>query len=205
MERCFHPYIKPTGFEAALLRELVGVAARCYERGWTAGTAGNFSLRVHPNLMWISQSGVCKGELRWDRFIPLDIADGIQTIEANYRKPSDESALHAAILRQVPTARAVVHVHPQSIVSASLRPNGLEFEGLEMEKALGIPTHAATLSIPVVDNTQDIVGLAQAMKLQSNLPVLMLRGHGVYAWGSTPQQALNYVEGLDHLCAVTQS
>lgn len=201
MRRVIHPFLKPTALEANLLRELVATARLCFDRGWTAGTAGNFSLRIYPDLMWVSQSGLCKGELRWDRFIPLQVTkEKLKSIEALYRKPSDESALHSAIYRSFPEAQSVVHVHPVSIVKASQRRGEMVFDDLEMQKALGAGTHDMTLRIPVIDNTQDISGLARKHQFVKGVPLLVLRGHGVYSWARTPRQALNFVEGLDHLC-----
>jgi ribulose-5-phosphate 4-epimerase/fuculose-1-phosphate aldolase len=50
--------------------------------------------------------------------------------------------------------------------------------------------------------------LSYSGKIKSGLgdtaKVVVLEGHGVWAWGKTPKEALGFVEALDILCQQTR-
>ncbi len=86
---CAHDNLSHS-LEKILLNELCGVAAQTYQRGWNAGTAGNFSiLRQDRSLVWMSPSGVPKGEMQAEQFIAVS-NEAIPQV-CSYRKPSDET------------------------------------------------------------------------------------------------------------------
>jgi len=193
-----------TPLERRCLIEMSRVANQAYQRMWTSGTAGNFSIRIRPDVMWVSRSGVVKGELAVKDFISFDLKTS--QVTCSVRKPSDETLLHAALYRYCQSARSVVHCHPPGVVASSLQNNSLEFDGHEMSKALGKNSHDQKLVVPLLENTQDMDGLSKviAYRLIEHVPVVVLKGHGVYAWGSSPSQALAYVEALEFLCQQMQ-
>ena len=172
-----NPFPLPTPLEKIMLRELANVAARCYDRGWSWGTAGNFSIRGQGRLIWQSPTGLCK---------------------------SAEMPVHAGIYKHVSEAKCVVHTHPPFAVLASRGKKELRFQNEEMTKALGLTSHTEILIIPVLPN-----GTPEEMKLYSPrvkggvgdvAKVVVLEGHGVWAWGKTPMEALAYLEALEFLC-----
>ena len=202
-----NPFPIPTPLEKILLRELANVAARCYDRGWSWGTAGNFSIRGQGSLIWQSPTGLCKGELRPDLFVAVDLKSEA-AVEPWTQKPSAEMPVHAGIYKHVPEAMCVVHTHPPFAVMASRGKKELRFQNEEMAKALGLPSHTGVLSIPVLPN-----GTPEEMKLYSPrvkdgigavAKVVILEGHGVWAWGKTPMEALAYLEALEFLCRPTK-
>jgi methylthioribulose-1-phosphate dehydratase len=121
-------------------------------------------------------------------------------------RPSAEAALHASLYRLFARAQAVLHVHSAaSITLTRLKPRGSDvvLEGYEMLKALpGVTTHDARVLIPVFDNSQDIPALARAVEarletLEPAPSALLLRAHGMYAWGATVEEAEHVVEALE--------
>jgi methylthioribulose-1-phosphate dehydratase len=197
-----NPFPRPSALDQRYLTELSEVAKRCYERGWCAGTAGNFSLRGQSGIVWLSPSGVRKGDLTANLFIALGLEDA-KPISPESGKASAEAPLHVGIYRANPNAKSVVHVHPPAVTKLSFNAKNLVFEGKEMQKALGLPGHEEKLDIPVIANTQDMDALGKnAVKiLNAKAPVVILAGHGVYGFGKSPQEALNFIEGLEFLCA----
>jgi methylthioribulose-1-phosphate dehydratase len=198
-----NPFPVPSPLEKVLLKELVRVAARCYERGWSWGTAGNFSIRGKGSLIWQSATGLCKGELNPDLFIAVDLS-AEKAVEPWTQKPSAEMPVHAGIYKSVPEARCVVHTHPPQAVKASRGKQSLVFKDEEMAKALGLRSHTDTLSIPILPNGTPEQMLNYSVKVKDGLgsvaKVLILEGHGVWAWGKTPMEALAYLEALEFLC-----
>lgn len=190
--------------EAELLRQLVGAKRRLAARGWMPATSGNLSARIsdHPLRFWISASGRDKEEERSDDFV---IVDGEGRAEGRGSlRPSAEVGLHAAVYKRT-DAGAVFHVHSvynaltseQTVADGSVR-----FEGLEIIKALGRWEERGSVRIPVVENLHDLGTLAEAVgkSLDPAVPGLLIRSHGLYAWGRTCFEAKRHVEAIEFLC-----
>ncbi len=198
-----NPFPRPTGLEKVLLKELARCAKACYDRGWSHGTAGNFSLRGKDGIVWQSPSGLNKGELNPDHFIPIEIGTA-NVIWPMKVKPSAEMPMHVGIYRAVPEAMAVVHTHPPALVELSRPGKDLEFKGEEMQKHLGSQDHDDTLKIPVTQNPllKDMLRMVDGVAEYVNpkVPMVVLASHGVYAWGKTPMEALSLLEAAEFLC-----
>lgn len=189
----------PSPLTRSHLKRLLQLVQLSFKRQWHPGTGGNFSVRDPQGSVWVSASGLHKGALGLRDFLAVDL-ETAETLQPCYRKPSDETALHCAIYRRDASARAVLHVHTPHTVALSRTP--LTLSANEMLKVFGLKTHEATITIPVIDNTQDMLALGQAIgpDLDLQLKVLVLAGHGVYAWGKDPDEAMYRVEALEYLC-----
>ena len=198
-----NPFPTPTPYQKVLLHELVRVAERCYNRGWSWGTAGNFSIRGSNGLIWQSPTGLCKGELRPELFVPVQLETEI-AVEAFTQKPSAEMPVHAGIYKAVPDAHCVVHTHPHESVAMSFALNEFVLEGEEMVKALGAKSHHDRVTIPILRNPtpDEMKDFSVKVKsgIQSPAKMVILQGHGVYAWGKSPLEAMGYLEALEFLC-----
>lgn len=196
-----NPFPLPSPLQTIELKTLVKLTRRTYERGWNFATAGNFSIRGSGRLMWQSPSGVNKGNMYAEQFVPVDI-DTLSSPRPDAVRPSDETPLHAGIYRHEGLARAVLHVHCPAVVRESMRREVMVFERQEMGKAFGLVDFASRIEIPMIPNTQDMEALGQTVERYINpqIPVLILQGHGIYAWGPSSEKALSYIEGLEFLC-----
>jgi methylthioribulose-1-phosphate dehydratase len=177
-------------------------------RGLAPATSGNYSVRLSDGRIAVTVSGRHKGRLSRDDVMLVD-ADGI-ALEA--KKPSAETALHAAIYRLYPQANAVLHVHSIPVVTLTRhwRPRGeILLEGYEMLKAFpGITTHEVEVGVPIFDNSQDIAALAREVAVDHDrrlragktpVPAYLIRGHGAYGWGKDLEEAERVIEALEHL------
>jgi methylthioribulose-1-phosphate dehydratase len=198
-----NPFPQPTALEKVFLKELVTVAKACYDRGWSHGTAGNFSLRGQAGIVWQSPSGLNKGALNPAHFIAVDLATAAP-ISPQSARPSQEMPVHLGIYRAVPEAMAVVHTHPPALVERSRSGKDLVFQGEEMQKHLGCHDHLETLRIPVLVNPtpEQMPALADGVApyIRVKVPMVVLATHGVYAWGRSPMEALSYAEAAEFLC-----
>ena len=180
-----------------------------HARGWALATAGNFSavVRRDPLVLAISRSGVDKGRLSAADILQVD-GNGLP-LEAEAR-PSDETVVHLAVVRER-GAGAVLHTHSvwNTLVSeAAGDSGGIAISGYEMLKALdGVKTHEHTEWLPVVPNTQDYARMTrevvEALAKHPSAHGLLLRGHGLYTWGSDLAEAQRHVEALEFLLEVT--
>lgn len=192
------------GAEEHAVRDVIQLAKRASDRGWTPATSGNFSARVDAKRAAITLSGRDKGALE-----PRDIL--VTPIQGpRDKRVSAEAPLHYAVYRMFEEAGAIAHVHSRSATLASIRlaKNGnVRLEGLELLKALqGVTTHEAVVNIPVFPNDQDTDRLAANMtarlaRMKESEPTwaVLLAGHGLYVWGRTSEEAFRHLEALDYL------
>ena len=78
----------------------------------------------------------------------------------------------------------------------------LEVRDLEMLKGLeGITSHACTIEIPVLANSQDLEALSAAAEpfLAGAPQGILIGGHGLYAWGRNLGSAVRHLEILEFL------
>jgi ribulose-5-phosphate 4-epimerase/fuculose-1-phosphate aldolase len=203
LKESYNPFPAPSPLEKVLLEELVRAAHLCYERGWSWGTAGNFSLRGSNGLIWQSPSGFHKGALDSKSFVAIDLISGLPRSPTG-QKASLEMPVHRGIYLRCKGAKCVVHAHPPSLVKATLNRDSLVFSGHEMQKNLGCSDHTQVLSIDVSPNQtpEAMVDFADRMDpyLSRQASMIILKGHGAYVWGETPLQALGYMEAIEYLC-----
>lgn len=168
-------------------------------RGWAPATSGNFSARLADGSIAVTISGAHKGKLEREDIMRLDAAG----VPLENKNPSAEAALHVQIYEAFPKARAILHVHsiPGVALSRVITGDELVLEGYEMLKVFpGITTHETRLSVPLVDNAQDmgVIMRALAPRLKT-APAYIIRNHGFYVWAESMEKAEILVEGLDHL------
>jgi methylthioribulose-1-phosphate dehydratase len=121
-------------------------------------------------------------------------------------RPSAETALHLAIVRSR-SAGAVLHTHSVwATILSELHAgrNELILEGYEMLKGLaGVATHDHRERVPIIDNDQNVIRLAGVVgELLAREPAVhgfLLRGHGLYTWGATLEEAARHVEIFEFL------
>jgi methylthioribulose-1-phosphate dehydratase len=107
-------------------------------------------------------------------------------------------------------AGAVLHTHSvwSTVLSGTFASQGgLGLEGYEMLKGLeGVRTHRHREWLPILENSQDILELSQEVSrtLRENPGIhgFLLRGHGLYTWGASLQEAKRHVEILEFLMEV---
>jgi methylthioribulose-1-phosphate dehydratase len=187
---------------------LAATGRALHARGWALATSGNFSavVRREPLVLAISRSGADKGLLAAGDILEVD-GNGLP-LEAE-RKPSDETVVHLAVVRER-GAGAVLHTHSvwSTLLSeAAGEAAGLALSGYEMLKGLaGVTTHEHSEWVPVLENTQDYGRMARdvetALARHPHAHGLLLRGHGLYTWGRDLEEARRHVEVLEFLFEV---
>ena len=196
------------GFNQAVT-DLIWVGQRLWQQGFCPATSSNFSLRLSGDsnsgpdseLCAITVSGRDKGNLQCSDIMRVDMHG--KSLDG--RTPSAETLLHTQLYRRDDSVGAVLHTHSLKAALVSMNCQGpVVLEGLELLKALkGIKTHQSRLEIPVFDNTQDIVALAQHvdrwMTDHGTGHAYLIKGHGLYSWGADIHEALRHIEALEYL------
>ncbi|MFK7823660.1 MAG: class II aldolase/adducin family protein [Oligoflexales bacterium] len=198
-----NPMIAPSPFEKCLLKEMVEIAKDCYYRGWAPATSGNFSIHLREGLVWQSPSGVCKGRLRPNSFIPISLIK--KSIWGfGLGKPSEEMLVHLKIYEQS-NARCVVHAHPPHFIKLSMEKSVISFQGYEMQKALGCNSYSEQINFKIAPNQtqkelENFCDKQLAHYIEADSRFIMFEGHGIYAWADSPLKALQSIEAVESLC-----
>jgi len=184
------------------VQEIIHAGVALHQMRLCPATAGNFSRKIDERLIAITVSGKHKGELTADDVILIDYKGMPQ---GTSKKPSAETLLHTVLYAMYPDIGAVLHTHSSNaIILSRLVGFQLITEGYEIHKIFdGIRTHESTIEFPVFENSQNYIALsAEVTDYLKEHPMphaILLRGHGVYVWGTTMKEALNRVEALENL------
>lgn len=160
--------------------ELVDYYRLLRRRGYNDSHSGNGSVRL-DDTAWVTPTGACGDTLTSDALIgcPLDAPPAAGA--------SLDAALHLAVYRARPEARAVLHSHGPHAIALSL--SGEDFVPVDFEGAAYFPR------VPVLDIAYaDYVARSPAAVAEAlaEHPVAIVRGHGVYAWGETLDRAYKW-------------
>jgi methylthioribulose-1-phosphate dehydratase len=179
-----------------------------HSRGWVLGTSGNLSavLSRDPLHVVISASGKDKGRLSPQDFLEID---GRGSVLSGAGRPSDEGPLHLVIVG-ARGAGAVLHTHSvwaTLLSDARASEGGVRLSGWEMLKGLsGVKSHEHAEWVPIVENSQDYAQLSAAVTAALTkhpaCHAVLLKAHGLYAWGRDLDEARRHVEILEFLFEV---
>lgn len=194
----------------AALDELRGVKELFASRNWFPGTSGNLSVRVGdftPEAFYfaITASGKDKSVHTPEDYLFVD-RDG-QPCEPTGLKPSAETLIHCEIYRKTGCG-AIFHVHTvdNNLVSDWYGDQGfVPARGIELIKAFNIWEEDASISIPILPNYADIPKIAALVpdRLDPSVPGILLRNHGIYAWGRNAFEAKKHLEAFEFIFEYT--
>lgn len=189
----------------AELREVKSLFAA---RGWFPGTSGNLSVLVGDYAedsftFAVTASGKDKSVSTPEDFLLVNEA-GKPTEQTNLR-PSAETLIHCEIYRKTGCG-AIFHVHTvfNNIVSEWFWKQGLShipIEAVELIKAFNIWDEDARIEIPILPNFAEIPRIAElvADAIAPRIPGIVLRNHGIYAWGDNSFEAKRHLEAFEFL------
>jgi methylthioribulose-1-phosphate dehydratase len=187
-------------------RSIAEAGRELAQLGWTPATSSNFSVRLDVLHAAVTISGRDKGKLGEDDIMVVDF-DGRAV--GSEHKPSAETLLHTQLYAHDATIGCVLHTHSrtQTVASRLFAERGeVVIAGFELLKAFrGYDSHEATMHLPVLPNSQDMLALAAliAPMLQSSRPLhgYLIDGHGIYAWGRDMQEARRHLDAFEFLLA----
>jgi len=182
-------------------KQVAETTRRLYELGWMRGTSGNVSAveSDDPRVLSVSASGIAKHSMASQHAVRTDYRGA--ALAGQDLRPSAEARVHAAVI-EATGARGVVHVHALSSVLAAARwPDGVLLHDAEQLKGIGREAHGDRVVVPVVPNSQDMEQLSAEIlaRLDPDVPGVIVAEHGLYAWGSSLEDAVHRTESLDWL------
>lgn len=147
--------------------------------------SGNASVR-DGDTIWVTPTGACADTLTENDLIAChingQIGDGA----------SLDARLHVMVYQKNPAARAVLHSHGAHTVALTMNGQDFvppDFEGQYYFKSIPV------LSIDYADYIAQAAGLVSDVLAQQ--PIMVVRGHGVYAQAETINRAYKWTCSLE--------
>lgn len=188
------------------LSELRDVKELFATRGWFPGTSGNLSIRVgefQPDdfQFAVTASGKDKTVHTPEDYLFVD-QDG-KPCETTRLKPSAETLIHCEIYK-LTGAGAIFHIHSifNSVISEYFWDRkAVPVDGVELIKGFNIWDEEAHIEIPIVSNFAHIPSIVPEVteRIDKKIPGILLRKHGIYAWGANAFEAKRHLEAFEFI------
>ena len=139
------------------------------------GSWGNISLRLNPDTMLITPSGMDYFSIRTEDIVRMNIHDlkyGMQ------RKPSSEYRLHAALYRRYPECNAIIHTHSNGIRAFAAAHAGFRISEPPMDQLIG-DMHCSEYRTPGTDELCDSI-----MEAIEGSHACIIANHGAIFYGN---------------------
>jgi L-fuculose-phosphate aldolase len=172
--------------------QLVAIMNRIYHNGMTTLSGGNLSIKDDNGDIWITPSGIDKGNLTAKDMIRVTAEGAIQ----GPHKPSSELPFHRAIYQLRPDLNAIVHAHPPALVSFSIVRQVPDTRIIPQANRVCGPVGYAPYALP----GSEALGKNIAATFAEGYNIVILENHGMAAAGATLLDAFHRLETLD-FCA----
>ncbi|MBO5046888.1 MAG: class II aldolase/adducin family protein [Clostridia bacterium] len=175
--------------------QIVMLMNRIYYNDMTITSGGNLSIRDEDGTVWITPSGIDKGNLRREDIMQIRPDGSIVGIH----RPSVEYPFHLAIYKKRPDIKAVLHAHPPALVmfsmlrrmpDTSMLPDGRLFTG-------------KTAIVPYALPGSSALGHYISHEFEKGANTVILENHGVVVGSETIFSAFMKFEMLE-FCARIQ-
>ncbi len=165
-----------------------------YQKGWVAANDGNITIRLDPERILATPTGVSKGLMHPDDLILVDM-QGNKI--AGRAERTSEIAMHLKVYEMRPDIRSVVHAHPPVAtgfatagrpLSLALLPEVVIALGCVPLAAYGLPGTPALIEpmIPLIPKYDAI----------------MMANHGAVCYGEDVYKAFFRMETMEHFARI---
>lgn len=171
------------------------------KHGLVVLTWGNVSAKdEETGLVVIKPSGVPYNTMKVEDMVVVDIEGNV--IEGRYR-PSSDLPTHLYLYKQYTTLGGIVHTH--STYATAFAQSGREITAYGTTHAdafYGNVPCACELTDEEIDeayeqNTGKVI--AEAISDVEAIPAMLVKNHGVFTWGSTPEKAVENAVTLEEV------
>ena len=170
------------------------IGRRVYNRNYVAANDGNISVKVSPNEIWTTPTGVSKGYMTSDMMVKMDLSGKV--ISGNL-KPSSEVKMHLRVYNENPEVNAVVHAHPPVATSFAIAGISLDKPVLPEAIVLLGNVPVAPYALPGTQEVPD--SIAPYCKTHN---AVLLANHGALTWGRDLMEAYFRMESLEHYATI---
>lgn len=193
----------------SVLNELRRVQEQLSQRGWFPGNSGSLSVRVgdfQPDQFYYAiTSHSTSPRIDTPKDFLFVNAKG-EPCETTKLQPGSDVSIHSKIYRMTGCG-AILHVHTvfNNLLSEWYGEAGyLPVQGIDLIKQLAVWEGHTELHIPIVPNYAAIPLIASSLSraIQSDIPGILLRNHGIYVWGCNAFEAKQHLEAFEFIFEV---
>ncbi len=172
--------------EKQLKKEIIEIGKRLYDFRLVAAKGGNLSARIEGDLILITSSGTCLGELREEDILQVSISN---EKTQNVKGLSTEFPLHSLIYQSFPAQR-IIHCHPPLINAYYAVYDELESITFENKLFLGrVPQ--------VVQATPSITEPEKVIEALKTNNIAVIKNHGIVCIADKFADAFYLIEELE--------
>jgi L-fuculose-phosphate aldolase len=174
--------------------DLVEFGHRIHQQGFVCACDGNLSVRLGPDRVLATPSGVSKGMMRPEQMVIVDLAG--KTIKGDL-PVSSEIQMHLTIYRERTDVQAVVHAHP---VTAT----GFASAGMALDEPLCSEVIVTLGAVPLAEyGTTGTPALSESlMPWVHDYDAILLANHGVVSYGCDLLSAYMKMEAVEHFAQI---
>ena len=169
------------------------IIGRIYRSGMTTTSGGNISIRDTNGDIWITPSGVDKGNLTTKDIMCVK-NDGTVV---GLHKPSSEYPFHKAIFESRPDISAIIHAHPPALVAFSIARVVPDTKLVPQSHSMIGDVGFAPYGTP---GSEDLGKKIANEFLNKNYKAVIMENHGVVLGGSDMMDAYQRFETLEFCC-----
>lgn len=195
-----------------MLTSMGDIMREAHRRGWITTRDGNISVR-RQDKFYITPSGGRKAIIHPEHILKAYLDNDMELQWRNTQtlgKPSGELEMHLFLQTtdDFKTCRSVVHLHPTYTIAAMHA--GFDLQKLAEEfPEVGRYTRVAP-TVPVLPVTSRVLAKATYSSMVDTRDVIQnliydivgQAGHGVTAVGTSPWDAFEHIERLEHVCQI---
>ena len=176
-------------------RQIVEIGRLAYQKGWVAANDGNISVRLGPDRLLATPTGISKGMMEPEDLIICDL-DGNKC--EGERECTSEIMMHTTIYRMRPDVKAVVHAHPPVATGFAVAGRPLNL-ALLPEVIIGLGC------IPLADyGLPGTPELSEALKpFIPTYDALLMANHGAVCYADDLMKAFFRMETVEHFARIT--
>lgn len=172
-------------------QELATLVGELYRKGLFTASGGNASVRSAENRerIWITPSGLFKGDLQPQAMVPLDLKGRLLDKKAGI--PSSEKWMHIAILEQRADLACVIHTHAPWATLLALSETPFLPISVEAAQIGEIPR------LPFLMPGTRALAHAVAAAMGEDGSAVLLQNHGLVVAAPTLRQAVTVTETIE--------
>lgn len=177
--------------EYEVRKQMCDIGQRVYSRGMVAANDGNFSVRIGPNEILCTPTGVSKGFMTPNMICKVDMSGNVISTDGKHT-PSSEVKMHIRIYEERPDVNAVVHAHPMYGTAHAIA-------GIPLTKQIMPESTLFLGEVPIAK-----YGLPSTAEISESLEpflqthdTVLLENHGALAWGTDLMGAYFKLESLE--------
>ena len=177
-------------------KEVLETARWMEKYGLVRMSGGNVSLRIGETVL-VTPSAMPYDTMDIDDIVAVDLRGNI--LEGNRRPTSDLKAI-LYILNHMPEVNAVIHTHQPKAVALSLITDKLPLISTTMVDEVKDEVNVAPFTI----SSDEGIGI-QTVEYATRALCVILKNHGIMAFGKDLEQALSAAIYLEESCEVYMS